>query len=391
MHNRKFVFSLLVSFLDRNKFNYIVSKYQGDNYIKSFTCWNQLLVLMFGQLSGRESLRDLIVAVEAHSSKAYHLGFGRSVTRSNLAKANQNRDYHIFEEYAYYMVQQARALKVTKIFNLRGNVYAFDSTIIELCLDVFCWAKYRHDKGGIKIHTLYDVESHIPTFFHITPAVVQDTKVMPEIPLEAGAYYVFDRAYNYFEQLFKIDSIGAFFIVRAKKNLKYKVIKWKRRLPKDVLSDSEIQFTLYKSSKRYPKSLRLVAYYDEVQSRELTFITNAMDISALDVALLYKNRWSIELFFKWVKQHLRIKRFWGESENAVRIQIYTAIISYCMVAIVHHKMKLERSVYETLQILGISLTDTTPLADLFMKSNFSIDNEFDGEDDPTLFEIPVQF
>ena len=391
MHNRKFVFSLLVSFLDRNKFNYIVSKYQGDNYIKSFTCWNQLLVLMFGQLSGRESLRDLIVAVEAHSSKAYHLGFGRSVTRSNLAKANQNRDYHIFEEYAYYMVQQARALKVTKIFNLRGNVYAFDSTIIELCLDVFCWAKYRHDKGGIKIHTLYDVESHIPTFFHITPAVVQDTNVMPEIPLEAGAYYVFDRAYNYFEQLFKIDSIGAFFIVRAKKNLKYKVIKWKRRLPKDVLSDSEIQFTLYKSSKRYPKSLRLVAYYDEEQSRELTFITNAMDISALDVALLYKNRWSIELFFKWVKQHLRIKRFWGESENAVRIQIYTAIISYCMVAIVHHKMKLERSVYETLQILGISLTDTTPLADLFMKSNFSIDNEFEVDDDPTLFEIPVQF
>ena len=391
MHNRKFVFSLLVSFLDRNKFNYIVSKYQGDNYIKSFTCWNQLLVLMFGQLSGRESLRDLIVAVEAHSSKAYHLGFGRSVTRSNLAKANQNRDYHIFEEYAYYMVQQARALKVTKIFNLRGNVYAFDSTIIELCLDVFCWAKYRHDKGGIKIHTLYDVESHIPTFFHITPAVVQDTNVMPEIPLEAGAYYVFDRAYNYFEQLFKIDSIGAFFIVRAKKNLKYKVIKWKRRLPKDVLSDSEIQFTLYKSSKRYPKSLRLVAYYDEEQSRELTFITNAMDISALDVALLYKNRWSIELFFKWVKQHLRIKRFWGESENAVRIQIYTAIISYCMVAIVHHKMKLERSVYETLQILGISLTDTTPLADLFMKSNFSIDNEFEVDDDPTLFEIPAQF
>ena len=391
MHNRKFIFALLVSFLDRNKFNYIVSKYQGDNYIKSFTCWNQLLVLMFGQLSGRESLRDLIVAVEAHSSKAYHLGFGKSVTRSNLAKANQNRDYHIFEEYAYYMVQQARALKVTKIFNLNGNVYAFDSTIIELCLDVFCWAKYRHDKGGIKIHTLYDVESHIPTFFHITPAVVQDTNVMPEIPLEAGAYYVFDRAYNYFEQLFRIDSIGAFFIVRAKKNLKYKVIKWKRRLPKGVLSDSEIQFTLYKSRKRYSKSLRLVVYYDEEQSRELTFITNAMDISALDVALLYKNRWSIELFFKWVKQHLRIKRFWGESENAVRIQIYTAIISYCMVAIVHHQMKLERSIYETLQILGISLTDTTPLADLFMKSNFGIDNELDGNDDPTLFEIPVQF
>ena len=206
---------------------------------------------------------------------------------------------------------------------------------------------------------------------------------MPEIPLEAGAYYVFDRAYNYFEQLFRIDTIGAFFVVRAKKNLKYKVIKWKRRLPEGVLSDSEIQFTLYKSSKRYPKPLRLVVYYDEEQDREFTFITNAMDISALDIALLYKNRWSIELFFKWIKQHLRVKRFWGDSENAVRIQIYTAIISYCLVAIIHHRMRLEWSVYETLQILGISLTDTTPLIDLFNKTNICIG---DSTEEPTLFD-----
>ncbi|MBR6492148.1 MAG: IS4 family transposase [Bacteroidales bacterium] len=387
MHNQKYVFAQLVSFLDRNKFNYIVSKYLGDSYVKSFTCWNQLLVLMFGQLSRRESLRDLIISIEAHGSKAYHLGFGKSVTRSNLAKANQNRDYHIFEEYAYHLVEQARTLKVKKIFNLGGNVYAFDSTTIDLCLAVFTWATFRRKKGGVKVHTLYDIETQVPAFFHITPASVNDMKVMPEIPLEAGAYYIFDRGYNFFEQLFRIDAIGAFFVVRAKKNLKFKAVKWKRRMPKGVLSDAEIELTVYNTSKQYPKILRRVTYFDEDQNRELTFITNAMDISSLEVALLYKNRWSVELFFKWLKQHLKIKKFWGDSENAVRIQIYSAIIAYCLVAIVQHKLKLDRSVYEVLQVLGISLTDTTPLKDLFNKSNFNLDKELNGFYEPTLFDF----
>ena len=387
MHNQKYVFAQLVSFLDRNKFNYIVSKYLGDSYVKSFTCWNQLLVLMFGQLSRRESLRDLIISIEAHGSKAYHLGFGKSVTRSNLAKANQNRDYHIFEEYAYHLVEQARTLKVKKIFNLGGNVYAFDSTTIDLCLAVFTWATFRRKKGGVKVHTLYDIETQVPAFFHITPASVNDMKVMPEIPLEAGAYYIFDRGYNFFEQLFRIDAISAFFVVRAKKNLKFKAVKWKRRMPKGVLSDAEIELTVYNTSKQYPKTLRRVTYFDEEQNRELTFITNAMDISSLEVALLYKNRWSVELFFKWLKQHLKIKKFWGDSENAVRIQIYSAIIAYCLVAIVQHKLKLDRSVYEVLQVLGISLTDTTPLKDLFNKSNFNLDKELNGFYEPTLFDF----
>lgn len=387
MHNQKYVFAQLVSFLDRNKFNYIVSKYLGDSYVKSFTCWNQLLVLMFGQLSRRESLRDLIISIEAHGSKAYHLGFGKSVTRSNLAKANQNRDYHIFEEYAYHLVEQARTLKVKKIFNLGGNVYAFDSTTIDLCLAVFTWATFRRKKGGVKVHTLYDIETQVPAFFHITPASVNDMKVMPEIPLEAGAYYIFDRGYNFFEQLFRIDAIGAFFVVRAKKNLKFKAVKWKRRMPKGVLSDAEIELTVYNTSKQYPKTLRRVTYFDEDQNRELTFITNAMDINSLEVALLYKNRWSVELFFKWLKQHLKIKKFWGDSENAVRIQIYSAIIAYCLVAIVQHKLKLDRSVYEVLQVLGISLTDTTPLKDLFNKSNFNLDKELNGFYEPTLFDF----
>ena len=386
MHKDRYVFAQLVSFLNDDMFRHIVDNHEGNKYIKSFTCWNQLLVLMFGQLSGRESLRDVIVAVEAHQAKAYGLGFGKGVTRSNLAKANQNRDYHIFEEFAYYMVEQARALRVTKIFNLGGNIYAFDSTTIELCLAVFCWATFRRKKGGIKIHTLFDIEAQVPAFFHITPASVHDTKAMPEIPLEAGAYYIFDRAYNFFEQLFRIDAIGAYFVVRAKKNLKYKVVRWKRRMPQGVLSDSMIEQTGYASNKHYPKTFRRVVYFDQEQNRELTFISNAMDINALEVALLYKNRWSVELFFKWLKQHLKIKKFWGDSENAVRIQIYSAIISYCLVAIVQSKLNIERSIYETLQILSISLTDKTPLKDLFNKSNFSIDKELNGFNEPTLFD-----
>lgn len=218
---------------------------------------------MFGQLSGRESLRDVIVAVEAHRGKSYRLGFGKSVTRNNLAKANQNRDYHIFEEFAYYMVEQARNLKDTEIFNLRGTVYAFDSTTIELCLAVFCWAKFRRKKGGIKIHTLFDIEAQVPAFFHMTTSFVHDSQVMKEIPVESGAFYVFDRAYNFFAQLYRINCAGTFFVVRAKKNLQYKAIKWKRRMPKNVLSDSIIEFTTYKSRNDYPEQLRRVEYHDE--------------------------------------------------------------------------------------------------------------------------------
>ena len=260
MHGGSYVFAQLTSFLDRNKFNYLVRKYKGDSYIKHFSCWNQLKVLMFGQLSRRESLRDLIVAVEAHSGKAKFLGFGDSVTRSNLAKANQNRDYRIFEEFAYYMVEIARNLNVTKIFTLGGKVYAFDSTTIELCLAVFCWAKFRKHKGGIKIHTLYDVEAQVPAFFHITTASVHDSQAMKEIPVETGSYYIFDRAYNFFKQLYLFHCAGAFFVVRAKKNLQYKAVKWKRRMPKNVLSDSTVELTTYKSHNDYPEQLRRVEY-----------------------------------------------------------------------------------------------------------------------------------
>ena len=310
MFQDKFVFSQLTSFLDRNHFNYLVRKYGGDKYVKHLTCWNQLLALMFGQLCNRESLRDVIVALEAHRSKCFHLGLGRKpIAKTTLATANQNRDYRIFEEFAFYMMTQAREKRATDIFKLGGKVYAFDSTTIPLCLSVFWWAKFRKKKGGIKAHVLYDLEAQVPAFYHITTASVNDSKAMQEIPYETDAYYIFDRGYNNFKELCRILRMESFFVVRAKSNLQYKCVRWKRRLPKNILTDAEIELTVCKSRKDYPENLRLVRYYDEEQDREFMFLTNAMDLTAQQVADLYKNRWQIELFFKWLKQHLKIKKF----------------------------------------------------------------------------------
>ena len=387
MFKDKFVFSQLIAFLDRNHFNYLARKYDGDKYVKHLTCWNQLLALMFGQLSNCESLRDLIVALEAHQSKCFHLGLGRKpIAKTTLATANQNRDYRIFEEFAFYMMEQARRNRAADIFKLGGKVYAFDSTTIPLCLSVFWWAKFRKKKGGVKVHVLYDLEAQVPAFYHITTASVHDSKAMPEIPYETGAYYIFDRGYNNFKELFRIQRMESFFVVRAKTNLQYKCVKWKRRMPKNILSDAEIELTVYNSRKDYPDNLRLVRYYDEEQDREFMFLTNAMDLTAQQIADLYKNRWQIELFFKWLKQHLKIKKFWGTTENAVRIQIAAAITAYCLVAIVQHDMKLKRSAYEVLQILSISLTDKTPLRELFDKTYSNDVKEQFGPLIPGLFD-----
>ena len=387
MFKDKFVFSQLIAFLDRNHFNYLARKYDGDKYVKHLTCWNQLLALMFGQLSNRESLRDLIVALEAHQSKCFHLGLGRKpIAKTTLATANQNRDYRIFEEFAFYMMEQARRNRAADIFKLGGKVYAFDSTTIPLCQSVFWWAKFRKKKGGVKVHVLYDLEVQVPAFYHITTASVHDSKAMPEIPYETGAYYIFDRGYNNFKELFRIQRMESFFVVRAKTNLQYKCVKWKRRMPKNILSDAEIELTVYNSRKDYPDNLRLVRYYDEEQDREFMFLTNAMDLTAQQIADLYKNRWQIELFFKWLKQHLKIKKFWGTTENAVRIQIAAAITAYCLVAIVQHDMKLKRSTYEVLQILSISLTDKTPLRELFDKTYSNDVKEQFGPLIPGLFD-----
>ena len=381
----KYVFAQMVEFLDNYKFLRIVKKYDGNKYVKHFTCWNQLLTLMFGQLCNRESLRDLIVALNAHQEKCYHLGVGKHVTRSNLAKANENRDYRIFEDFAFHMISEARKKRVNDIFKLNGNVYAFDSTTIDLCLKLFPWANFSTYKGGIKIHTLYDVETQVPAFIHITEAKINDVRAMDVITYESGSFYVFDRAYNDYHRLYKIHMMDSFFVVRAKTNIKARVLKWKRRLPKNILSDCEIELTGFYTQKSYPETIRLVRFWDEEDEREFVYLTNAKHIPALQVAELYKNRWQVELFFKWLKQHLKIKKFWGTSENAVKIQVYSAIIAYCLVAIMQHDMKLNRSTYEVLQILGISLTDKTPLRNLFSKTKFNDVKEQSGLDGPNLF------
>ena len=385
MNKGKYVFSQLLDFLDKDVFLRISNKYNGNRYVKSFTCWNQLAVMMFGQLSNRESLRDLVLATQAHANKAFHLGFGKYASKSTLADANTKRDYRIFEEFAYRVMAEAQKCRAVEIFKLGGKVYAFDSTTIDLCLSVFEWALFRKKKGGVKIHTLYDIETQIPTFFHITPARLHDTKAMDAIPYEENSFYIFDRAYNDFGRLFTINSVGAYFVVRGKKNYDFRPMRWKRRLPSGVLSDAIGYMDGQLTMSKYPEKIRRIIYLDSESDRKFIFFTNALDINSLKVAELYHNRWQIELFFKWLKQHLKIKKFWGETENAVRIQIYTAITTYCMIAIVQKKMSIERSIYEMLQLVSISLTETICLKDLFAKPNCNIVNELDSSTEPTLF------
>jgi len=372
MNHGKYVFAQLTEFLPKRVFDCIVLRYSGDKRIRFFSCWNQLLCMIFGQITNRDSLRDLIVAIEAHKNKAYHLGFGKSVTRSNLSKANENRNSKIFEEFAYYLIDIARNKLNNDRFEIKGKVYAFDSTTIDLCLSVFWWAKFRKTKGGIKMHTLYDITTQIPAFIHITAATVNDVNAMDVIPYESDAFYIFDRGYVDYARLYRITLLSAYFVVRAKSNLQFKRI-YSQKVDKSngVQSDQIGKLTGFYVSKDYPDKLRKVKFYDSEMNRTFVFLTNNMSLTAEQIALLYKNRWQVELFFKWIKQHLKIKTFWGNTENAVRIQIYSAIITYCLVAIVAQDLKIDRSIYEILQILGISLLDKTPVNELFTNIDYN--------------------
>jgi len=372
----KYVFAQIIEFLPQKTFQRIVMKYQGDKYIKSFSCWNQLLIMMYGQLSGCESLRELVCITTAHSPKSYHLGFGKSlITRSNLAKANANRDCKIFEEFAYKMISIAQGKRIKREFEISGRFYAFDSTTIDLCLNLFWWASFRKSKGGIKIHTLYDVVTQIPSFLHITEAKVNDMNAMDEIPYEPNAYYIFDRGYFDLARLFTINLIGSNFIIRERGQLQYEIIEGEDLLEgsDNILYDQTIRLTGLQTRKKYPVLLRRVGYYSVEHKRTFTYLTNNFGISAGYIALLYKNRWQVELFFKWIKQHLHIKSFWGVTENAVRIQIYAAITAYCLVAIIEHDLKLNRSTFDVLRILSMSLFDKTPIGELFEKPD-SVDD-----------------
>ena len=372
MNQGRYVFTQLMDFLPRKYFEWLVKKYEGNKYVKSFTCWNHLLVLLFGQLSNREGLRDLIVSIVPFKSAFHHLGFGKNVSRSNLSKANETRDVRIFKEFADKMVSLARDKRSgTKEFFLSNNVYAFDSSTISLCLSVFWWTKLHHGKGGVKLHELYDVKNDIPAFSVITDASVNDSKVMDLIPYERESFYIFDRAYMATRHLFSIEMASAYFVVREKHKMVYEVVEDKdyNNPQTGIMADQTIRFKGYKTKKQYPNNLRRVVFYDHEGNRTFVFYTNNFDVTAEDVALLYKYRWRVELFFKWMKQHLRIKEFYGTSENAVKIQIYAAIIAYCLVVIVQEYMKANLQTYDVLRILSTALLTKMPLHDLLTEQN----------------------
>jgi len=326
--------------------------------------------MVFGQLTSRDSMRDLILSLEAHQLKYYHLGFGKTITRRNLGKANEKRSYKIFEEFAYVLIEEARKSCYKNDFEVEvdGNVYALDSTTIDLCLSVFWWAEFRKHKGGIKLHTLYDIKTSIPSFLHISKASVHDVNILDLIPYEVGSYYVMDKGYIDFGRLHKLHSQGSFFVTRAKDNMRFKRM-YSKAVDKatGILSDQIGKLEVYYSKKDYPDKLRRIKYYDEEHKKNLVFLTNNTDLKAKEIALLYKKRWEVEIFFKWMKQHLKIKSFWGTTLNAVKIQIYCAIIAYCLVAIIGYKLKVDRPIYEILQILSISLLDKTPIREILTK------------------------
>lgn len=368
MNSGKYLFSQLVEFLPKRIFDGIVKKYGGDRYVKTFTCWNQLLVMMYGQLSSCDSLREVICIIDAIKNKSYHLGLGRGdIKLSNVAYANANRDYRIFEEFAYYMIRLAQSKRLDREFVLHGRFYAFDSTTIDLCLSLFKWAFFRKAKGGIKVHTLFDVVTQIPTYIHITEAKVHDVNAMDDIPYEPYAFYIFDKGYYDLARLYRINIIDSYFVIRQKSHLNYEIVDGEDLLDTtdNVLLDQTIRLTGYQTKKKYPGTLRRIVYYAPELKRTFTFLTNNFVLKASDIALLYKQRWQVELFFRWIKQHLRVTSFWGNTENAVRIQIYVAVIAYCLVAIVEHDCELNRTTFNVLRVISRVLTDKTPIRDLF--------------------------
>lgn len=368
MHSGHYLFAQLIMFLPQRYFRRLVDKYVDRTSKWSFSHWNHLLVLIFGQLIGCRSLRELTDITVAHGKRSYHLGFGKNpVTRNTLSRANTLRDYRIFEEFVFHMVPIAQKKRLTKEFELHGRFYAVDSTTIDLCMSMFDWAHFRSTKSGIKVHTQIDIVTEIPVFYRITNANVHDSNSMDWLTYEPLACYVFDRGYFDLTRLFVIDQSNAFFIIREKGKPKYEIISGEDTLESEdnVLRDQTIRFTGKRNKNNYPTELRRIVYYAPELHRSFTYYTNNFYLKAKDIALLYRYRWQVELFFKWIKQHLKVKSFWGTSANAVRIQIHVAIITYCLVAIVEQDLKLGRPVIEVMRILGSALLVKDTIQELF--------------------------
>jgi hypothetical protein len=382
MHIGKFVFAQIIEFLPQRQFRRIVARYNDRTTNWSMSHWNHMLVLMFGQLMGCGSLRELTDLTIAHGRKSKHLGFGsQPVNRQILSRANSLRDHRIFEEFAFYMVSIAQSKRITKKFELHGRFYAIDSTTIDLCMAVFRWAEFRSTKSGIRIHTQIDIVTEIPVFYRITNAKVHDVNSMDWFTYEPLACYVFDRGYFDLARLYSIHVFGAFFIIREKGKPKYEIVDGESILDgtDNVLKDQTIRFTKNANKEKYPGVIRRIVYYAPELHRSFVYYTNNFYFKAREIALLYKYRWQVELFFKWIKQHLQVKRFWGESENAVRIQIHIAIITYCLIAIIEHELKIGRPVFEVMRILGKSALTTDSIRELFQSIEQKPDDKPDGQ------------
>ncbi|MCG2618225.1 IS4 family transposase, partial [Terrimonas sp. NA20] len=372
MNKGKYVFSQLISLLSHKQFQTLVKRYKGDHKVKDFTCWKQFLCMAFGQLTHRESLSDTIICLKANQDKTYHMGIGNVVAKSTLSTANENRSYSIYFDLAMLLIKQAKELYQIKDdldISIDNNVFAIDATTIDLCLSTFFWATFRGAKAGIKLHTQLDLRTAIPEFIHITPASVHEVHALDVIRFEADSFYVVDRGYVDLNRLYKIHKKDAFFITRAKDKMSWRRVK---TFPSDkaagVMSDQSILWNNHYASKYYPEKMRRIKFYDRTADKLLILLTNNFEIKATEVATLYKHRWRIELFFKWIKQHLKIKSFWGQSVNAVKTQIWIAISVYTLIIIAKKKFMLQQSLYEIIQIISISIFERVPIQQLFQQT-----------------------
>lgn len=358
MYEGQIVFSQLIEFLPQYEFRKCVERYQGNYYVKSFSCWDQFLCMVFAQLTYRESLRDIESCLNSLNNKLYHMGIRGNISRSTLAYANGKRDWRIYADFAKILIHEAKKLYINEPFgvDIDETVYAFDSTTIDLCLSLFPWAQFRKHKGAIKMHTLLNLRGSIPEFIRITDGKVHDVNILDELFLEPGSLYIMDRGYTDFTRLLRFTKCFAFFIIRAKSNLNFRRISSEKvDRSTGILCDQIITLTGVKTSRLYPEKIRRIKYFDSETKKILVFLTNNFTLPAFTIAELFRCRWQIELFFKWIKQHLRIKAFYGTSENAVKTQIWIAVTTYLLVSIMKKLLKIELSLYTILQILSVTV------------------------------------
>jgi hypothetical protein len=390
MNSGKYVFAQLLDFLPKHEFNLCRQRYRGEYKVRSFSCYDQFLCMAFAQLTFRDSLRDIETCLRALQPKLYHAGFRGAISRSTLADANEKRDWRIYADFAHLLIARARHLYAQDDIvglALQEAVYAFDSTTIDLCLSLFPWAHFRRRKAAVKLHTLLDLRGNIPCFLRISCGKMHDVQALDDLLLEAGAFYVMDRGYIDFGRLYRFPQSLAYFVTRAKKNLNY---RRQSARPVDkfvgVRSDQTIRLRGARSCREYPAPLRRIAYYDAVNDKRLVFLTNNFDLDAPLIAQVYKCRWQVELFFKWIKQNLRIKAFVGTSENAVKTQVWIAVSIYVLVAIIKKELKIERSLGDILQVLSLTLFEKTPLFPL-LKADFGNFRDSDGHNQLSLFDL----